>query len=156
MKIFIVLAIFWVSVLISQELKVKANKFNADEKAGISIFEGDVNIIKGNDELNASKVTIYTNDKHQPTKYIASGKVSFKIKTKKGSRYEGVAGKVIFLPIAKEYHFFKNVYLKQLDEKKEILGDEVVLKTTEGKAYAKGVKTEPVIMIFEIPQDKED
>jgi lipopolysaccharide export system protein LptA len=156
MKIFIVLAIFLVSVLISQELKVKANKFNADEKAGISIFEGDVNIIKGNDELNASKVTIYTNDKHQPTKYIASGKVSFKIKTKKGSRYEGVAGKVIFLPIAKEYHFFKNVYLKQLDEKKEILGDEVVLKTTEGKAYAKGVKTEPVIMIFEIPQDKED
>jgi len=155
MKIFIILTFFLTSVLISQELKVKANKFSADEKVGISIFEGDVNIIKGNDEINASKVTVFTNKEHQPTKYIALGNVSFKIKTKKGSRYEGVAGKVIFLPLAKEYHFFKNVYLKQLDQKKEILGDEVVLKITEGKAYAKGVKTEPVIMIFDMPKDKD-
>jgi len=156
MKIFIILTFFLASVLVSQELKVKANKFSADEKAGISIFEGDVNIIKGADELNASKVTIFTNKEHQPTKYIALGNVSFKIKTKKGSKYEGVAGKVIFLPIAKEYHFFKNVYLKQIDEKKEIMGDEVVLKITEGKAYAKGVKTEPVIMIFDMPKDGEE
>jgi len=154
MKIFIILVLFLTSLLVSQELQVKANKFSADEKAGISIFEGDVNIIKGYDELNASKVTIFTNKEHQPTKYVALGDVSFKIKTKKGSKYEGVAGKVIYLPIAKEYHFFKNVYLKQIDEKKEILGDEVVLKTIEGKAYAKGVKTEPVIMIFNIPKEE--
>ena len=155
MKIFIILVFFLTSVLISQELKIKANKFSADEKAGISIFEGDVNVVKGNDELNASKVTIFTNKEHQPTKYIAKGDVSFKIETKKGSKYEGKAKKVIFLPIAKEYHFFKNVYLKQVDEKKEILGDEVVLKITEGKAYAKGIKTEPVIMIFDMPKDEE-
>ncbi|MEA3331305.1 MAG: lipopolysaccharide transport periplasmic protein LptA [Campylobacterota bacterium] len=155
MRFFIILTLFLTSVLMSQELKVKANQFSADEKAGISTFEGDVNIIKGNDELNASKVTIFTNKEQQPTKYIAIGDVSFKIKTKEGSLYEGVAGKVIFLPIEKEYHFFKNVYLKQIDEKKEILGDEVVLKTIEGKAYAKGVKTEPVIMIFNMPKEEE-
>ncbi|MCD6432812.1 MAG: lipopolysaccharide transport periplasmic protein LptA [Sulfurimonas sp.] len=155
MKIFIILTLFLTSILISQELKVKANQFSADEKAGISIFEGDVNIIKGSDELNASKVTIFTNAEQEPVKYIAQGSVSFKIKTKKGSLYEGVAGKVIFLPVEKEYHFFKNVYLKQIDEKKEILGDEVVLKTVEGKAYAKGVKTEPVIMIFNMPKEEE-
>lgn len=155
MRFFIILTLFLTSVLISQELKVKANQFSADEKTGISTFEGDVNIIKGSDELNASKVTIYTNKEQQPTKYIAIGDVSFKIKTKEGSLYEGVAGKVIFLPIEKEYHFFKNVYLKQIDEKKEILGDEVVLKTIEGKAYAKGVKTEPVIMIFNMPKEEE-
>lgn len=156
MKFFIILTLFLTSVLISQELKVKANQFSADEKTGISTFEGDVNIIKGSDELNASKVTIYTNKEQQPTKYIAIGDVSFKIKTKEGSIYEGVAGKVIFLPIEKEYHFFKNVYLKQIDEKKEILGDEVVLKTIEGKAYAKGVKTEPVIMIFNMPKEEDE
>ena len=82
MKIFIILVLFLTSFLNSQELQVKANKFSADEKAGVSIFEGDVNIIKGFDELNASKVTIFTNKKHQPTKYVASGDVSFKIKTK--------------------------------------------------------------------------
>jgi len=155
-KLILILMIFLISVINAQELKVKANKFNADEKAGVSIFEGDVNMIKGYDELNATKVTIYTNKKHQPIKYIAKGNVSFKLKTKKGSVYKGVAGKVIYLPNLKEYHFFKNVYLQQIDQKKEILGDEVVLKMTEGKAYAKGVKTEPVIMIFDMPKDKEE
>ena len=47
------------------------------------------------------------------------------------------------------------MYLRQLDEKKEIIGNEVVLKTIEGKAYAKGAKSEPVIMIFKMPQDEE-
>ena len=154
MKIFIILIFFLITTLFCEELKVKANKFSVDEKAGISIFSGDVSIVKGVDELNASKLTIYTDKKHQPTKYIALGNVSFKIKTKKGSMYEGVAGKVIYLPLAKEYHFFKDVYLRQLDEKKEIIGDEVVLKMTEGKAYAKGAKKEPVIMIFDMPKEK--
>jgi len=156
MKIFIILIFFLITILFSEELQVKANKFSADEKAGISIFNGDVSIVKGDDELNASKLTIYTNKEHQPIKYIAVGDVSFKIKTKKGSMYEGVAGKVIYLPLAKEYHFFRDVYLRQIDEKKEIIGDEVVLKMTEGKAYAKGVKKEPVIMIFNMPKDKEE
>ena len=157
MKTNIILILFLITAnLFCEELKVRANKFSADEKAGISVFKGDVNIIKGYDELNTSKLTIYTNKQHQPTKYVAVGNVSFKIKTKKGSKYEGVAQKVVYLPVAKEYHFFKNVYLKQIDEKKEIIGDEVVLKMKEGKAYAKGEKSEPVIMIFDMPKDKDE
>ena len=155
MKLLLLFTIILTSALISGELKVKANQFNADEKKGISVFEGDVNIIKSNDELNASKVSIYTDKKHQPTKFIASGDVSFVITTQNGSVYNGVAQKVIYLPKKKEYHFFENVHLNQLDEKKEIRGEEVVLKIVEGKAYAKGLKSEPVIMIFNIP-DKED
>lgn len=155
MKFLTILTIFLASTLIAQELKIKANQFNADEKTGVSIFKGDVNIIKGNDELNAMKVTIYTDKKHQPTKYIAEGDVSFNIETKKGSLYRGKAGKVIYMPVVKEYHFFKDVHLEQIDEKKEIIGEEVVLKTIEGKAYAKGAKKEPVIMIFKLPSDKE-
>ncbi|MDA3908372.1 MAG: lipopolysaccharide transport periplasmic protein LptA [Sulfurimonas sp.] len=155
MKFLTIMTIFLASALISQELKIKANQFNADEKTGISIFKGEVNIVKGNDELNATKVTVYTDTQHQPTKYIAEGNVSFNIETKKGSLYEGVAGKVIYLPTIKEYHFFTDVHLKQIDERKEIIGDEVVLKTIEGKAYAKGATKEPVIMIFKMPEEKE-
>ncbi|MEA1891626.1 MAG: lipopolysaccharide transport periplasmic protein LptA [Campylobacterota bacterium] len=155
MRYIFILAYFLTTVLISQELKIKANEFNADEKIGISIFQGDVNIVKGDDELNASKVTVHTDVKHQPTKFIAEGKVSFRISTKNSSLYEGKAGKVIYMPMEKEYHFFKNVHLKQIDEQKEIIGDEVVLKTTEGVAYAKGAKKEPIIMIFKMPEEKE-
>lgn len=155
MKYILLLTLFLTSLLISEELKIKANSFKADENTGISIFSGDVNIIKHNDELNASKVTIYVDKKNQPIKFIAEGGTSFTIETKQGAIYKGKAGKVIYLPNEKEYHFFKDVHLKQINEKKEIIGDEVVLKTTEGKAYAKGVESEPVIMIFNIPDDED-
>ncbi len=154
MKTLILLMFFLASSLVSQELKVKANEFSADEKSGISIFKGKVNVVKGKDTINASKVTIYTNKKHQPTKFIAIGDVSFEIKTKKGSSYKGKAQKVIYKPKLKEYNFFGNVHLQQLDEKKEIIGEEVVLKTLEGRAYAKGAKKEPVIMIFKMKEDE--
>lgn len=155
MKIFITSCLLLASSLISQELKIKANSFHADEKKGISIFEGKVNIIRNEDELNADKVTVYTDGKNQPIKYIAEGKASFTIVTKDKSTYKGKAEKVIYQPNTKEYYFFSNVHLKQINEKKEIIGNEVVLKTIEGKAYAKGAKKEPVIMIFNMPKDEE-
>jgi len=154
-KYFIILTFFLISSLMSEDLKVKANKFSSDEKDGITIFTGDVNIIKGSDELNASKVTIYTDKEHQPTKFIAEGNASFNIQTEKGALYKGKAQKVIYYPLKKEYHFFKDVYLRQIDEKKEIIGDEVILKSIEGKAYAQGAQKEPVIMIFTMPEKEE-
>jgi len=138
----------------SAELQVKANSFSADENSGISIFSGDVNVIKQNDELNASEVTIYVDKEKQPTKFIAIGKVSFVLETEQGEVYTGKADKVIYLPMKKEYRFYQNVHLVQLGDKKEIRGEEVVLKTIEGKAYAKGLETEPVIMIFKIPDEE--
>ena len=139
----------------AQELKIKANNFSADEKSGVTYFEGDVRIIKHLDELNASKVVIYTDKEHKPTKFEVDGNVSFSITTKDKSIYRGKAQKVVYIPKTKEYYFYKDVYLSQLDEKKEIIGDEVVLKTIEGKAYAKGKKTGPIIMIFDIPENEE-
>ena len=151
MKYLLLLAILMIS-LMSQELKIKANEFSTDEKKGISIFTGKVNIIRGEDTLTASQVTVYTNTKHEPTKFIAVGNVAFNITTQDGARYKGKAQKTIYNPLKKEYYFFNDVYLRQLDNKKEIIGDEVVLKTIEGQAYAKGAKKEPVIMIFEIKE----
>ena len=152
-KIFMA-TIMLITLLSAEELKIKANSFTSDQNTGISIFTGDVRIKKKNDELNASKVTIFIDKKKKPTKFIAIGHVSFVIDTKDGSKYKGVAGKAIYYPKKKEYFFYDNVHLKQLNENKEILGDEVVLKTTDGKAYAKGLKKEPVIMIFNIEEDK--
>ncbi len=154
MKYIILFTLFLTLLLNAEELKIKANSFKADENTGISVFSGDVNIIKKNDELNASEVTIYTDKENQPTKFVAIGDVSFNIETKQGAIYKGQAGKAIYFPNEKEYHFFKDVHLKQVNDKKEIIGEEVVLKTTEGKAYAKGVKSEPVIMIFNIPDEE--
>jgi len=151
-KLFFFLSV--VGVLQAQELQIKAATFNADQKTGISVFEGEVNIIKDSDELNASKVTVHLNQERKPTKFVAERDVSFFIKTQDGALYSGKAQKVIYLPLAKEYRFYQQVKLKQLDENKEIIGEEVVLKSIEGKAYAKGGEKEPVIMIFDLNETK--
>jgi len=156
MKYIIIFTLFLTSALLSQNLRVKANAFNSDAKNGISLFKGDVKVMRGSDELNASSVEIYTNKNNKPIKFVASGDVSFKIKTKKGAMYEGKAQKVIYLPLKKQYHFLKDVHLKQLDDKKEIIGNEVFLNTLEGKAYAKGADNKPIIMIFNISDNKEN
>jgi len=154
MKKFILLCLLsGISVISAEELKIKSDTFTSDQNKGISIFSGNVKMVKSSDELNASKVTIFTDKKNKPQKFVATGDVSFVLSTKEGTRYRGVAQKVIYIPEIKEYRFYKDVHLKQIGDKKEILGDEVIFKTIEGKAYAKGMKKEPVIMIFDIPED---
>jgi len=143
-----------VSLLSASQLHIKADSFSADQNKGLSIFKGDVNIVKNNDELNASKVMVYTDKQNKPTKFVALGNVSFVVETQQKTTYRGKAQKVIYLPKQKEYHFFKDVHLRQTNETKEIIGNEVVLNTIEGKAYAKGAKAEPVIMIFDIDEKK--
>jgi len=147
-KLFTLLAL--ASLLGAGELKITSQKFTADENTGISIFTGKVNIIKNTDELNASKVTVYTDKKNQPIKFVAVGNVSFNILTETQAKYRGKSQEAIYYPKIKEYHFFKDVHLQQMDNKKEIIGDEVILKTVEGTAYAKGLEKQPVIMIFDI------
>jgi len=152
MKHLLLLSILLSSSVFAEELQVKSKSFYADENKGISIFSGERNVIRSNDELNASKVVIHTNKDKEPVKFVATGKTSFVIFTQNDSEYRGQAEKVIYFPIKKEYNFFKNVHLLQIDEKKEIIGEEVILKTIEGKAYAKSSQSEPVIMIFNLPE----
>lgn len=152
MKI-ILLAILLYTSIFTEELKIQANSVQTNQKDGVSIFEGDVRIKKGADELNASKITIYTDENNQPTQFISEGNSSFVLMTQDGATYKGKAQKVIYLPKVKEYHFYEDVHLQQTDEKKEITGEEVVLKIKDGKAYAKGAKKEPVIVIFELPEE---
>ena len=150
-KILILLTIMSL-IASAEELKIQALSFSADEGKGISIFDGNVSMVKRHDELYASKVTVYTDKENKPIKFVAFGNVSFKIETKTKAKYEGSANKVIFFTKEREYRFYKNVHLKQINEKKEIQGDEVVLSTVTGKAHAKGVEKGPVIMIFDIPE----
>ena len=143
------------SIVFSNELKVTADSFDGDEKKGIAIFKGDVKIKKGIDELNASKVTIYTDPHHEPVKMVAEGDVSFFVQTENNSTYTGVAQKTVYLPKIKEYQFYTNVRLRQLNEKKQIEGDKIILNTINGKAIAQGAHKEPVIMIFNIKDKNE-
>ncbi len=152
--LFLCLSIFATS-LFSEELKVIANSFEADEKRGVSIFQGDVSITKGIDVIKASKVTIHIDKERHPVKYIAEGNVTFFISTEDNNTYEGKSMSAIFLPQEQEYKFRGDVELFQLNEKKKIVGDEVIVNTLKGTAIAQGKENRPVVMIFEL-EEKDD
>ena len=156
MKIFtLIISLFFISSLYAEELTIKADYFESDQKRGVSTFRGNVHIQKSFDEINASKVTIYTDKKRNPVKFVAEGDVSFKIEDEHKKQYVGRAQKVVYTPQKEEYRFYTDVYLHELGDTKEIQGDEVVFDATSGKAHAKGVKNNPVIMIFDIQEKKE-
>ena len=91
----------------------------------------------------------------RPTKLIALGDVTFFIRTDTNDTYKGQSKKLVFLPQEKEYRFYTDVYLQQLNNEKVITGDEVIVNTLKGRASAKGAKKKPVIMIFELDEKNE-
>lgn len=136
-----------------EELKVISDNFNGDQLKGISVFTGNVKVTKGLDELNATKVTIYTDKDKNPVKYLAEGNVSFYIVTELKERYKGKSQTAIYLPNESEYHFYKKVDLIRLDDFRRVKGDKVVVNTIVGNASAESANNEPVIMTFTV-QDK--
>jgi len=142
-------------LLQAQQLKITAEHFEGDEAKGISVFTGNVKIKKGSDELNASKVSIFINANKKPSKYVAEGNVSFFIKTESNATYRGTSQKAIFLPLKKEYQFFTDVHLFQINEHKEIDGDQVTVNTALGQAKAVGGAKKPVTMVFDLSDNNE-
>lgn len=132
------------------ELKIVSKHFETDERKGVTQFEGNVRISMGADELNASKVMVYVDANRKPKRFVATGNVAFRVTTETADVYSGRAQEVQFLPAEKEYRFYRDVHLKQLNKPKEINGDEVIVELAEGRAFAKGGERTPVMMIFKL------
>ncbi|WP_295053644.1 lipopolysaccharide transport periplasmic protein LptA [Sulfuricurvum sp.] len=145
----LVLTLSW-----GEELKVISDNFKGDQQKGISIFTGNVKVTKGMDELNATKVTIYTDKDRKPVKYFAEGDVSFYIVTEMKERYKGKSQTAIYLPDESEYHFYKKVDLIRLDDFRRVKGDKVVVNTIQGNASAESANNEPVVMTFTLQDQK--
>ncbi|HEX5329926.1 lipopolysaccharide transport periplasmic protein LptA [Sulfuricurvum sp.] len=145
---FVLLSSIW-----AEELKVISDNFKGDQQKGISVFTGKVKVTKGLDELNASKVTIYTDKDKKPIKYLAEGDASFYIVTEMGEKYKGKSQIAIYLPDSSEYQFFQKVDLIRLDDYRRVKGDKVIVNTVVGNASAESANNDPVVMTFTL-QDK--
>lgn len=139
--------------LSAEQVKITADAFEGNEKKGITTFIGNVKIKKGNDELNASKVTVLTDKDRNPYQYEAQGDVSFYIDLhEQNATYKGDAQKVLYLPLKQEYQFYTNVHLYQLKTDRKVFGEEVILNAKDGNAKAIGKEKSPVIMIFNVDE----
>lgn len=144
----IFITLFFAFGLYAQELKVLSANFKGDQATGTSVFTGNVIVTKGLDELNASKVTIYTDSNRKPIKMVAEGNVSFYIVTEVKEKYRGKSQRAVYLPDDKEYQFYTKVDLIRLDDFRRVKGDKVVVNTVYGHASADSANNEPIMMVF--------
>ncbi len=140
------------TILSASEVVITADKFSADETKGISIFTGNVHIVKGKDDLKADKVVVNFDKKKQPTLYTASGHAKAKL-TMKGKRYFAKGNTLIYNPLTLKYIIEKNAFLQELDSDKKIYGENIRVDQARGYYEVDGKKNKPVKFIFQI-QDK--
>ncbi|MEA1917127.1 MAG: lipopolysaccharide transport periplasmic protein LptA [Campylobacterota bacterium] len=141
------------TLLIGGDLKILSDEYSGNNKKGISTFIGNVRVTLNRDRLSADKIVVLSDKENKPTSLTATGNVSFFVQTDDGSQYEGSASKAVFYPNKKQYNFFKDVKLLQLDNKKEIVGDEISVDLINSTASAKSKTDKPVMMIFDVKDE---
>ena len=156
MKILIMLFLS-ISFLFSQKLIIDANKFEAYDEKGLSVFTGNVKMTKGEDALEADKLEVYLskknkNKKREPLKYIATGSVKFKVKAA-DKIYEGKGDKVVYNPKKMEYTITGNGLLKEKFEDKKLFGDKIFINQATGEAKINGSESKPVRFIIDLTQE---
>lgn len=155
-KILIILMI--ITTGFSANIEITAQNFKADEKAGFSVFSGNVNILKGSSELNASKVVVYFDAQKKAKRYEAYSDVSFYIEeVVKGelSKYRGTSQKLIYYPNEQKYEFYENVDLYDLINNRNIKGEVVEVDMQQSKASVTGDENNPVKFVFETSENNE-
>ncbi len=149
-------SIWFLSVITSlwaAEVQVTADKFFADETKKMSVFDGNVKVIKENDKLTAKKLTIEFDDKKQPIRYIATGdaKANMVMKEKK---YYGEAEKMTYEPSKSLYIFEKKAFLHDMETDKKVYGDFIRVNQVTGHYEVDGKGGAPVKFIFKVEDQK--
>ncbi|WP_419764993.1 MAG: lipopolysaccharide transport periplasmic protein LptA [Arcobacter sp.] len=153
MRIFLIISIFC-SFLFAEKLIIDANNFEAYDEKGLSIFTGNVKMVKAKDELESDRLDVYlsekkANAKREPLKYIATGNVKFKVKTADKS-YEGKGDKVVYEPKKMQYVITGNGFLKEVSEDKRLFGNKIVINQISGEAKVSGSEDKPVRFIIDL------
>ena len=145
--------LFSLSMLIaSNRVEITADRFEASDKNKVTKFIGNVHMIKGIDELNASKVFVYFDAKKKPVKYEAIGSVKFIITMNDGKRYKGQSERLIYIPKTEIYELYENVKLFDIEAVRTLIGEKIFVDKRSGKARVEGSKEKPVKFIFTIEE----
>ena len=138
----------------SEQVEITADHFEASDVKKVTKFIGNVSMVKGVDELKASKVHVYFDANKKPIKYEAIGNVKFTITIDSGNRYKGESERLIYIPKTEVYELYGNVKLFDVELDRVLIGEKVFVDKQSGKAKVDGNKKKPVKFIFTI--EKED
>ncbi|NPA30260.1 MAG: lipopolysaccharide transport periplasmic protein LptA [Epsilonproteobacteria bacterium] len=151
----LLIAVFAAAANTTEQVEITSDRFEADEGKMISKFIGHVHMVKGPDELNASKVIVYFDAKRNPKRYEAIGNASFIVHMQKNDEYyTGKADKLVYKPVKQIYEFYGHVVLRQPKLDRTVKGDEVIVDRLTGKSTVKGNKHKPVKFIFQVEEKR--
>ena len=154
-KILLLLLLAISTLFASSQVEITADHFEASDQKKITKFIGNVHMIKGVDELNASKVYVYFDNKKKPVKYEAVGSVRFIITMNDGKRYRGQSGRLVYTPKTEIYELYDSVKLIDTNLDRTLIGEKVFVDKQSGKAKVEGSKEKPVKFIFKIEENNE-
>lgn len=153
MKKYLLLLLLATSTLFSsQQVEITADHFEASDVKKVTKFIGNVRMIKGVDELNASKIFVYFDEKKKPIRYEAIGSVKFIITMNDGKRYKGQSGRLVYIPKTEIYELYESVKLFDVKLDRTLIGEKVFVDKQSGKARVEGSKEKPVKFIFKIEE----
>ena len=148
-----ILLISTITTLWAAEVQVTADKFFADETKKVSVFDGNVKVIKESDKLTSKKLTIEFDDKKQPIRYIATGdaKANMLMKEKK---YYAEAEKMTYEPSKSLYILEKKAFLHDIETDKKVYGEYIKVNQVSGHYEVDGKGGAPVKFIFKVEDQK--
>jgi len=152
-KLFIFFTLFCTSQLFADFVDIKAEHFYASDLKKKVFFEGNAKIKQGKNKINASKVTVFFNDKKKALKYEANGNVSFDL-TEKNIHYRGQSNSITYAPRSSRYLFVGAVVLQDLTNNRTIKAEKISLDLKTGLADIEGRSDAPVHFRFEIEDRK--
>ncbi len=148
---YIIFLIFATLLSAKDEIEISAKNFVANEKDGISIFSGDVVILRGQDKLSSQELKIYFDKDKKPTKYEAIGEVKIDIEITK-KRYLGSANRAEYDVLNDLYIFQGDSEISQKESENRVIGEKIVVDRKSGKIRVDGKDDKPVKFIFSIEE----
>ncbi len=139
-------------VMAAENVEITADHFEADQVKRVTEFSGNVHMKKGSDELNASKVLVFFDEKRKPLRYEAIGDSSFIIYMKNGRYYRGKAQKLVYFPSKEIYELYGDVVLREPMLDRTIIGEKVIVEKVSGRANVEGGEEKPVKFIFKVEE----
>lgn len=152
----LLLYIVTITTIFSGQIEIKSQSVLANDAEGITTFQGDVTILRDKDIMKAEKVVVFLNKEREIHKFQANGNTSFFLNLDNNQTFKGKAESFIYLPIEREFILKGNAIVEDVMNKRKLLGNEIVFDEKSRTANIKGKVKEPVKVIFNVADEKEN
>ena len=146
-----VLFIFIFLYSYGSEFKIESKNFEFDNKKLISVFEGDVNVTRGEDNILTDKAVLYLSKKRKLQKMVANGDIKFKI-SNDGSIYVGQSDNLSYNAIKQLFILSGNVHIKRVDDNQTISANKVIFDKKNGTLKVMGTENKPLKFILKVDE----